>query len=96
MNDLGRAERNLKMVPEDQPIIHELRAVSDLLHEANNERNSPGNWALSFKEGTRIVAETAYKRLFVHIKGIQPGKAWPSPAPILTASIRHRRQRGCQ
>lgn len=67
---LSRAEKNIKQVREDQPILLELKAVSDLLHEANNERSSPGNWALSFKEGTKIVAETAYKRIFVHIRDI--------------------------
>ena len=66
---LGRAERNIKQVSEEQPILHELRSVNELLHEANAEKLSPGNWALSFKAGVRIVAETAYKRLFIDLRG---------------------------
>jgi hypothetical protein len=66
---LGRADRNLKKIADDADVLHELRAVNDMLTEANGEKGSPQNWSLSYKDGCKIIAKTAYDRVFVRLRG---------------------------
>ena len=66
---LGRSDRNLKKIAEDADVLLELRAVNDMITEANGERASPQVWSLSYKDGVKIIAATAYDRIFVRLRG---------------------------
>jgi hypothetical protein len=66
---LSRADKSTKLVPATNPVMQELKSVSDLIYEFSHERNNLGTWSLSYRDGVRAITEMAFKRMFVDLKG---------------------------